>query len=143
LTGGEGCSLRTDYDGADPAIGATSFDDCTGDGEWSFLAVDHWITETSSAALAGTRAIVFSSAAAGMITKAADFRVMPGHGYCQDTNGREGTARYFPACASLQQCEQLCQADDGPGLPGAVKRQSCSPQQIVFVRRFCMGAQGA
>ena len=127
--------MRTDYDGAGdrhrrapPTVGATSFDDCTGDGEWSFLAVDRWVTETSSAALAGTKAIVFSSAAAGAITKAADFRLMPGRGYCQDASGRESAARYFPPCASLQQCEQLCQADDGPGPLGAVERRSRFPQ---------------
>eukprot|EP01052_Picozoa_sp_SAG31_P005628 SAG31_NODE_249_length_19118_cov_47.456195_26_plen_112_part_00 len=38
---------------------------------------------------------------------------MPGHGYCQETNGREATARYFPGCSSLQQCEQLCSEDAG------------------------------
>ena len=111
--GGEGCSLRRDYDNAAPAVGATSFDDCSGEGEWSFLATDDWITASSSAALAGTMAIQFRGVNPGdpEIRTPTAFRTMPGIGWCQDVNGHEATARYFLACPTQQQCEQLCSAD--------------------------------
>jgi hypothetical protein len=78
--GAEGCTLRSDYDTASPSIGAAAFDDCTGQGEWSFLATSDWIDPTSTLSLAGTLAIQFrginsptdiSSSAAGLVWNAA------------------------------------------------------------------------
>eukprot|EP01043_Picozoa_sp_COSAG02_P045503 COSAG02_NODE_4165_length_5680_cov_13.045164_2_plen_1511_part_00 len=42
------CTLRSDYDAASPPIGVTAFADCTGEGEWSFLATSDWIAPTST-----------------------------------------------------------------------------------------------
>ena len=42
------CTLRSDYDGASPPIGVAAFADCTGEGEWSFLAASDWIAPTST-----------------------------------------------------------------------------------------------